>query len=81
MNFLQNVLRNYPERKGDPKVSFIPQRDGSEMAVVATMILADKAERLGVVISDDALYAYLEQLSDGLLDNDDFNRILSNSHE
>ncbi len=76
MNFLDEVLRLTRERRGVPKGP-LPQYFGGDgdQELVATMLLAAKAEELGMVISDEAVQDYLDRLSDRLLAPEDFEKI------
>lgn len=75
-HFLNEVLKRTQERKGTPKVAPLG-RAGSEEELVRRMVLARKAKDQGIVISDDAVYHYLSQLSDTKLSGRDYSEIIA----
>ncbi len=77
-NFLQAVVQETQKRGGQPKAP-LPFRSTSEQGLIETMLLAKKAEKLGVVISDEAVADYLDRVCDQLLDHHDFNDLLQKS--
>lgn len=78
MNFLDAMAEEVQRRDGQPKAMRL-FRNSSEQALIATMLLAEKAEQLGVVISDSAIHDYLDRFADGLFDHRDLNDILRSS--
>lgn len=76
MNFLDEVMKLTIQRKGLPKG---PSRrdfgDSSDEGLIATMLMAEKARQLGMVITDDAIQDYLDRLSDRLLTQEDYEQI------
>lgn len=79
-NFVQAVIEETRKKQGQPSDPYgLQNRDPSEQAVVQRMILAEKADRLGVVISDEAIERYIYQLSDNMLEPAELNEILQAS--
>src|SRR5690606_26836162 len=79
MNFLEAVARAATNAGGQPQIPYELRRDTSEQATVERMVLAEKARRLGVVISDDAIQDFIRKVSDGVLDHTQLNELLRTS--
>jgi len=54
----------------------IPGTDAEEV-IVETVLLAKRAKEMGVVVSDEAVFQFLEQLSGGIFDRPELGKILS----
>ncbi len=72
--FLATVVETALERGGRPVINGRPAsveqgydvgipRDNSEESVIQTMVLAEEARRMGVTVDQDAVKAYLKQIS------------------
>jgi hypothetical protein len=92
VTFLATVARETLQREGRPIApGFSMTQTGqiqhpgipvatNEQTIVETMLLAQRARSMGMVVSDDAIFDFLEnQLSVGLLTRGDLARILSES--
>lgn len=66
------VSRSPQNPSGDPG---IPRAQGDE-ALVRTMLLADRAARMGVTVSDDTILEFLDKVSDDSVSRGDYPRIL-----
>ncbi len=75
MDFLQRVANATRKKEGSPKVALI-QPAADERELVVRILLADEAERLGVVVGDQAVLDYLDQLSDKGLTDQEFRKFL-----
>ena len=72
MEFLSEVMEETRRREGSPKgFGIVPARDDQDL--VRKILLAAKAESMGLVVDNEAAQAFLRQLSDNLLDGPDFN--------
>ena len=67
------IRRNQQRQIVDPGIP----RSGQEEDVVRTMVLARKAEDMGMVITEDAIFEFLHLLSDDKVRRSDFGDILS----
>jgi hypothetical protein len=67
------VSRDQSGRFQDPGIS----RDGSDLRLVRTMLLAEQAEKIGMEVPDDAIYEFLAQLSDRMLSSDEMRSTLA----
>ena len=75
--FQQTVAAAAAERGGQPQGMFIPN---SEAHVVESYLLAQEAEKMGVVVGDESVLNYLtEQLADGLVNRNDLALLLQQS--
>jgi hypothetical protein len=88
LRFLDRVVLTALEKKGNPKGAGITRdqqgrivdpgvpRSLDEESLVRTALLAQKAKELGIVVTDDAILEFLDQLSDDTIQRSDFGRIL-----
>jgi hypothetical protein len=76
LKFLDAVLQETQANKGSPKAESIGRSD-SEEDLVRTEVLARRAADMGIVVTDDAVFAYLDQLSDHTIQKKEFTRILN----
>jgi hypothetical protein len=88
LEFLNGVVTETVRREGTPKgPGVFPDRFGgytpgitraqSNEDLVRSMLLAAKAESLGMVIDDDAIFDFLYQLSDNELDKPEFSIVFN----
>lgn len=87
VRFLDLLVQKTIEAKGQPKGLGVTMVNGrvfdpgiprsyAEEDLVQTMILAQKAEDLGVRLSDDAIHEFLETLSDDVVPSSQFGALL-----
>ncbi len=86
--YLDQVVSETMKRDGTPKGAGVTQnrqgqvvdpgisRDASELRIVRTMLLAEKAEKLGMEVPDEAIYDFLAQLSDRTLSSEELRGLL-----
>ena len=71
MEFLNEIVQETMRREGSPKgFGVVPARDDQDL--VRKIMLAAKAESMGLVVDNDAAQAFLGQLSDNLMSGPDF---------
>lgn len=76
VRFMDALMKETQDRKGFPKGMGIP-RSNAEQDLVRTELLAEKARQLGIVVNDDAVIEYLDQMSDDKIKNrSEYGRIL-----
>ncbi|HND53617.1 MAG TPA: hypothetical protein PLV92_14510, partial [Pirellulaceae bacterium] len=87
MRFLEEVLKLTQDRKGTPKLANVTRNEfgqivpglrrcNSAAEFVQTLVLAEKADQIGLVVDDAAVFDFLRRLSDGKLDDADYGRII-----
>ena len=75
--FQQAVIQTTTQRAGTPRVVVVPDTN-AEASVVESLVLAEEARRLGMVVSDDAVLQYLvTHLSDDTISRDELAGILA----
>jgi hypothetical protein len=86
-NFLRSAVQLGMQRSSDPNSvpnvrGVVPLGEGREdlpeTMVVFRHLLANKAKEAGIVVSDEAVNQYLEQLTQGLVSADELRQLVSN---
>jgi hypothetical protein len=88
LDYLDRVAATTVERGGSPKGAGISRdqagritepgipRDDSDLRLVRTLLLAEEAEKIGMEVPDEAIYAFLAELSDRMLSSEELRNIL-----
>lgn len=88
VRFLDRVVQETFARKGFPKAPGVTRdqsgrivnpgipRSSQEEDVVRTVLMAQKAADMGMVVTDDAIFEFLDLLSDDKLRRSDYGRLL-----
>ncbi|MFM9069053.1 MAG: hypothetical protein ACKOUR_17230, partial [Planctomycetota bacterium] len=87
MRFLEDILKLSRDRKGTPLVPNVMQNELGQIVpglrrcnttadFVQTLVLAKKADQMGLVVDDEAVKQYLLKLGGEKLDEGDFARII-----
>ena len=88
IRFLDQLVKRTEEAKGTPKGPGVTRdqngtirdpgipRSFAEEDLVRTELLAEKAKELGIVVSDTAIFEFLDQLSDDVIPRKEFGPIL-----
>ena len=86
--YLERIVEETVKRGGSPKAAGVTQnrqgqvidpgisRDDSEIRMVRMMLLAEEAEKLGMTVPDDAIVAFLVQVSDRTMSSDELRNLL-----
>ena len=80
LQFFEEVVRTAGERNNQfsPQGLGVPNTD-AERSLIQTMVLAEKAKQLGLVINDEAVISHLIRFTDETLQKGDFREVMVRS--
>ena len=79
VNFQQAVVATADQRGAQPRLMVVPM-NAAEGNVIESMMLAEEAKKMGIVVSDDAVIQHLEgQLANGVVPRNELALLLKNS--